>query len=187
MATTADFRTGMIIELDGAAYRLVEFQHVKPGKGGAFVRTKLKNVETGSVLERTFRSGEKIEEVRVERTDAQFLYSDGDLLHFMNMETYDQFAMSADRVGDARYYLKENEVVGVLTRDGEAFQIELPTHVILKVAKTEPGLRGDTAQGANKPAELETGLSVMVPLFIDVGDQLKIDTRTGEYIERVSR
>jgi len=187
MATTADFRTGMIIEMDGAAYRLVDFQHVKPGKGGAFVRTKLKNVETGSVLERTFRSGEKIEEVRLERTDAQFLYSDGDLFHFMNMESYDQFAMSADRVGDARLYLKENEVVGILTRDGDPFQIDLPTHVILTVARTEPGVRGDTAQGATKPAELETGLTVIVPLFIDTGDRLKIDTRTGDYIERVSR
>jgi len=187
MATTADFRTGMIIEMDGAAYRLVDFQHVKPGKGGAFVRTKLKNVETGSVLERTFRSGEKIEEVRLERTDAQFLYSDGDLFHFMNMESYDQFALSSDRVGDASLYMKENEVIGILTRDGDPFLLELPPHVVLRVTKTEPGLRGDTATGANKPAEMETGLTVTVPLFIDIGDLLRIDTRTGVYLERVGR
>ncbi|MFH1144488.1 MAG: elongation factor P [Candidatus Eisenbacteria bacterium] len=187
MATTADFRTGMIIQIDGNAYRIVDFQHVKPGKGGAFVRTKLKNVETGAVLERTLRAGEKVDEIRLERSDAQYLYSDGELLHFMNMETYDQFALTVDKVGDARFYMKENEVIGILTRDGSPFLIELPPHVTLAVAKTEPGLRGDTATGANKPAELETGLTVAVPLFIDVGDTLKIDTRTGEYIERVSR
>jgi len=187
MATTADFRTGMIIQLDANAYRIVDFQHVKPGKGGAFVRTKLKNVETGSVLERTFRSGEKIDEIRLERSDAQFLYSDGELYHFMNMETYDQFALSSDRVGDASLYMKENEVIGILTRDGDPFLLELPPHVVLRVTKTEPGLRGDTATGANKPAEMETGLTVTVPLFIDIGDLLRIDTRTGVYLERVGR
>ena len=187
MATTADFRTGMIIEIDGNAYRIVEFQHVKPGKGGAFVRTKLKNVETGAVLERTYRSGEKIEEIRLERSDAQFLYSDGDLFHFMDMGNYDQFALPLERVGDARLFMKENAVIGVLTRDSEPFLLELPTHVVLQVAKTEPGLRGDTAQGATKPARLETGLTVNVPLFIEIGDLLKIDTRTGEYLERVGR
>jgi elongation factor P len=186
MATTADFRNGMVIELDGAACRIVEFQHVKPGKGGAFVRTKLKNVETGAVLERTFRSGEKVEEVRLERTDAQFLYSDGDMLHFMNLENFDQFALAVDAVGDARLYMKENEQVQVLLREGHAFLVELPPHVNLAVTHTEPGMRGDTAQGATKPAELETGLTVTVPLFIDVGDILRIDTRTGAYVERVS-
>ena len=187
MASTADFRNGMIIEMDGIAFRIVEFQHVKPGKGGAFVRTKLKNVETGAVLERTFRSGEKVDEVRLERADAQFLYSDGALYHFMNTETYEQFAMSVDKVGDVRLYLRENDVIGILTRDGNPFLIELPTHVILTVKQTEPGFRGDTAQGGNKPAELETGLTVSVPLFIEIGDQVKVDTRTGEYIERVTR
>ena len=187
MADTSDFRNGMIMNRDGQYWVIVEFQHVKPGKGGAFVRTKLKNVETGSVLERTFRSGEKIDEIRLERSDAQFLYSDGELYHFMNMETYDQFALSSDRVGDASLYMKENEVIGILTRDGDPFLLELPPHVVLRVTKTEPGLRGDTATGANKPAEMETGLTVTVPLFIDIGDLLRIDTRTGVYLERVGR
>ncbi|MCK4412132.1 MAG: elongation factor P [Candidatus Eisenbacteria sp.] len=187
MATTADFRNGMIIDLDGTALRIVEFQHVKPGKGGAFVRTKLKKVETGAVIEKTFRAGEKIEEVRLERSDAQFLYADGELLHFMNLETYDQFAISADQIGDARRYLKENGTAQILSREGKPFLVELPPHVVLTVKQTQPGLRGDTAQGGNKQAEMETGLTVNVPLFIEIGDQLKIDTRTGEYIERATR
>ena len=187
MASTADFRNGMVIELDHVAYRIVEFQHVKPGKGGAFVRTKLKNAETGAVLERTFRAGERVDEVRLERAEAQFLYSDGEMLHFMDVETYDQFVMSADRLGESRLYLKESETVQLLTRDGNPFVVELPPHVVLEVVRTEPGFRGDTASGANKPATLQTGLVVNVPLFIEVGDQLKIDTRTGAYVERVSR
>jgi elongation factor P len=187
MASTADFRSGMVIEYEGATYRIVEFQHVKPGKGGAFVRTKLKNIETGAVIDRTFRAGERVDEVRLERTEVQFLYGDSDLLHFMDLETYDQFVLSANKVGDARLYLKENEKVQLLTREGNPFQIELPTHVVLEVAQTEPGFRGDTAQGGNKPATLQTGLVVNVPLFIEAGDSLKIDTRTGQYVERVSR
>lgn len=186
MATTADFRNGMVMELDGQTYRIVEFQHVKPGKGGAFVRTKLKNVETGAVIERTFRSGEKIEEVRLERAEAQYLYSDGDMLHFMDLEHYDQFAMSVEKVGDARLYMKENENVQLLLRGGHPFLVEVPTHVNLAVTHTEPGLRGDTAQGGTKPATLETGLTVNVPLFIEVGDVLRVDTRTGAYVERTS-
>ncbi len=186
MASTADFRNGMIIDLDGNAMRIVEFMHVKPGKGGAFVRTKLKNVLTGAVLERTFRAGEKVEEIRLERQDAQYLYSDGDLFHFMDVETYEQFSMAAAQVGDDARYMKENDQIKILNRDGKPFLIELPPHVTLTVAQTEPGVKGDTATGATKPAELETGLTVTVPLFIDVGDQLKIDTRTGEYLERVS-
>jgi elongation factor P len=187
MASTADFRSGMVIELDRVAYRIVEFQHVKPGKGGAFVRTKLKNIESGAVIERTFRAGEKVDEVRLERAEAQYLYSDGELLHFMDLETYEQFAMRSEQVGDARLYLKENESVQLLTREGNPFVVELPPHVVLAVAQTDPGFRGDTAQGGNKPATLETGLVVNVPLFIEVGDQLKIDTRSGQYVERVSR
>jgi elongation factor P len=176
----------MIIDQENGTFRIVEFQHVKPGKGGAFVRTKLKNVETGAVLERTFRAGEKVDEVRLERSDAQFLYADGELLHFMNLETYDQFALSAAQIGDARLYLKENGTAQILSREGRPFLVELPPHVILTVKETEPGLRGDTAQGGNKQAEMETGLTVNVPLFIEIGDQLKIDTRTGAYIERVA-
>ena len=186
MATTADFRNGMVIKYDGQIFRIVEFQHVKPGKGGAFIRTRLKNVETGAVIERTFRSGEKVDEIRLERTEAQYLYSDGEMLHFMNLENYDQFGMAAEKLGDARFYLKENEAVQVLLHEGHPFLIELPPHVNLAVTHTEPGLRGDTAQGGNKPAELETGLTVNVPLFIEVGDVLRIDTRSGQYVERVS-
>lgn len=185
MASTADFRTGMILELDGTVFRLAEFQHVKPGKGGAFVRTKLKNVLTGAVLDRTFRAGEKIQEVRLEKCDTQFLYSDGDQLHFMDMETYDQFTVPAAVVGDAARFIKENDPVKIMTRDGQPFLVEVPPHVVLEVSQTEPGMKGDTATGATKPATLETGLTVQVPLFIDVGDKLKIDTRTGDYIERV--
>jgi len=177
----------MILDLEGNSFRIVEFQHVKPGKGGAFVRTKLKNVETGAVLEKTFRAGEKVDEVRLERSEAQFLYADGDVLHFMDVQTYDQFALSANQVGEARLYLKENGAAQVLSREGRPFLIELPPHVVLTVKQTEPGMRGDTAQGGNKPAEMETGLTVNVPLFIEIGDQLKVDTRTGEYIERVAR
>jgi elongation factor P len=186
MASTADFRNGMVINLEGTAFRIVEFQHVKPGKGGAFVRTKLKNVVSGAVIERTYRSGEKFDEIRLERQDAQFLYSDGDLYHFMDVETYEQFSMSAAQVGEDARFLKENGTVKMLNRDGNPFLIELPSHVVLTVTRTEPGVKGDTATGATKPAEMETGLVVSVPLFIEEGDQLKIDTRTAEYLERVS-
>ena len=184
MASTADFRNGLVIGLDGVAFRIVEFQHVKPGKGGAFVRTKIKNVLSGAVIDRTFRAGEKIEEIRLEAQESQYLYSDGDLCHFMNTETYDQFSVSAAQVGDVAPYMKENEMVKVLMRDGHPFLIEVPSHVILTVTETDPGMKGDTATGATKPATLETGLVVTVPLFIDVGDMLKIDTRTGDYMGR---
>jgi len=187
MASTADFRNGMVLALDGKPFWIVEFQHVKPGKGGAFVRTKLKNVETGAVIERTFRAGEKVEEIRLERHDAQYLYNDGDLFHFMNAETYDQFALAADQVGSAKLYLRESDQVQVLMREGSPMLIELPTHVNLEVVETEPGFKGDTAQGGNKPATLETGLTVNVPMFIDTGDIVRVDTRTGAYVERVSR
>ena len=186
MASTADFRNGMVIDLEGTAFRIVEFQHVKPGKGGAFVRTKLKNVLTGAVIERTYRSGEKFNEIRLERQDAQYLYFDGDLFHFMDVETYEQFSMSTGQIGEDARFLKENGTVKVLNRDGKPFLIELPPHVVLTVTRTEPGVKGDTATGATKPAELETGLVVSVPLFIEEGDQLKVDTRTGVYLERVS-
>jgi elongation factor P len=187
MASTADFRNGMIIELDSVMYRIVDFQHVKPGKGGAFVRTKLKNVLTGAVLDKTFRAGEKVTEVRLERQEAQFLYSDGALFHLMDTETYDQFSVSAEVVGDAARFMKENDTVSVMTREGKPLLIELPPHVTLTVSETEPGMRGDTAQGGNKPATLETGLTVNVPLFIEIGDALKVDTRTGEYLGRAEK
>ncbi|MCK4303190.1 MAG: elongation factor P [Candidatus Eisenbacteria sp.] len=187
MASTADFRNGFVIEMDGIIFRIVEFQHVKPGKGGAFVRTKLRNVMTGAVIERTFRAGEKVTEVRLEAQEAQFLYSDGDLFHLMDSKTYDQFSISADVVGDASRFMKENDSVKVLTREGRPLLIELAAHVILTVTETEPGLRGDTAQGGTKQAMLETGLTVNVPLFIEIGDALKIDTRSGEYLGRAEK
>lgn len=186
MASTADFRNGLIIGLDNVAFRIVDFQHVKPGKGGAFVRTKLKNVLTGAVIDKTFRAGEKVDEIRLEAQESQYLYSDGDLYHFMNTDTYDQFSVSAAQAGDVAPYMKENEMVKVLMREGRPFLIEVPPHVTLEVTETEPGVKGDTATGATKPATLETGLVVNVPLFIDVGDKLKIDTRSGDYLGRES-
>jgi elongation factor P len=163
-----------------------EFQHVKPGKGGAFVRTKLKNVKTGSVIDRTFRAGEKLAEARLERTQFQYLYSDGSSYHFMNTETFDQMAIPAERVEPEKGYLKENLKVVMLMNGDEPISLEVPTFVELSVRTTDPGVRGDTASGGSKPATLETGLVVQVPLFIQVGDVLKIDTRTGQYVERMA-
>jgi elongation factor P len=185
MADTSQFRNGFTLLLDGDLFTIVEFQHVKPGKGSAFVRTRLKNVRTGAVLDRTFRSGEKVEEVRVEKREMQYLYTEGDLYYFMDLETYDQLPIAADIVGQASHFLKENEKVYVLMARGAAIGFELPNFVFLQVAHTEPGLKGDTATGAVKPATLETGYQVQVPLFINQGDVLKVDTRTGDYVERV--
>ena len=185
MADTTDFRNGFTMLLDGELFSIVEFQHVKPGKGGAFVRTKLKNVRTGAVLDRTFRSGDKVEEVRVEKREMQYLYSEGEVYYFMDLETYDQIGIQKETVGKAAELLKENENAFVLTARGSAIGVELPNFVELRVARTEPGVRGDTATGAVKPAVLETGAQVQVPLFVNEGDVLKIDTRTGEYVERV--
>ena len=185
MADTTDFRNGFTMLLDGELFSTVEFQHVKPGKGGAFVRTKLKNVRTGAVLDRTFRSGDKVEEVRVEKREMQYLYSEGEVYYFMDLETYDQIGIQKETVGKAAELLKENENAFVLTARGSAIGVELPNFVELRVAHTEPGVRGDTATGAVKPAVLETGAQVQVPLFVNEGDVLKIDTRTGEYVERV--
>jgi elongation factor P len=185
MADTTDFRNGFTMALEGAIYEIVEFQHVKPGKGVAFVRTKLKNVETGAVLERTFRSGDKVDDVRIEKREMQFLYREGDTYHFMDSETYDQTAISRAVIGDGADLLLENGNAFVLVTDGRTIGVELPNFVELKVTHTEPGVRGDTATGATKPATLETGAVVSVPLFVNEGDALRIDTRTGEYVERV--
>lgn len=185
MATTADFRNGMVLELEGQLFYLVEFQHVKPGKGGAFVRTKLKNVRTGAVLDRTFRSGESITEVRLERRKMQYIYNTGDLYYLMDAETYDQIPIHEGQVHEIKGYLKENLEVTVLSRGEEVIGVEVPLAVELAVAETEPGFKGDTASSVTKPAKLETGLVVQVPLFINQGDILKIDTRTGKYLERV--
>lgn len=176
----------MVLDFEGAFYQIVEFQHVKPGKGGAFVRTKLKNVQTGSVIDRTFRAGERVVEARLERTPFQYLYSDGGSYHFMNTETFDQMAIPAERVESEKGYLKENLRVVILMKGDEPISLEIPTFVGLAVRKTDPGVRGDTASGGSKPATMETGLVVQVPLFIQEGDVLKIDTRTGQYVERMA-
>ncbi|MBI3455621.1 MAG: elongation factor P [Candidatus Rokubacteria bacterium] len=183
--STAEFRRGLKIEVDGNPYTVVDFQHVKPGKGGAFVRTKLKHLRLGTVVDRTFRSGEKFELVDFEQKPMQFLYRD-DRFHFMSLETYEQVALTPNEVGDTADYLRETMEVEVLSIKGAPVGVELPTFVELRVVKTEPGVRGDTAAGGSKPATLETGAVVSVPLFIDEGDVLKIDTRTGTYIERVA-
>jgi elongation factor P len=181
--STAEFRKGLKIELDGQPYNIVDFQHVKPGKGGAFVRTKLKHLRLGTVVDRTFRSGEKVGLVDFEQRPMQFLYRD-DNFHFMNLETYEQIALDPAVVGEAAQWLKETMEVEVLLINGEPVGVEVPNFVELAVVKTDPGLRGDTASGGSKPATLETGAVVQVPLFINEGDVLRIDTRTGAYIER---
>jgi elongation factor P len=186
MATTSDFRNGIILDFEGALYELVEFLHVKPGKGGAFVRTKLKNVVTGSVIERTFRSGERFTEARLDRTVFQYLYNDGSSHYFMNTETFDQLGLPGEQVQSQKGYLKENLKVIILMLGEQPIALEVPTFVELSVRSTDPGVRGDTASGGSKPATLETGLVVQVPLFIQIGDVLKIDTRTGEYVERAA-
>ena len=184
MVSAGDFRNGLTIEFEGNVYQVIEFQHVKPGKGAAFVRTKLKNIKSGGVVEKTFRPTEKCPQAHIERADMQYLYSD-DMYHFMNVETYDQIDMTADQVGDSLKFVKENEMVKMLSHGGEVFAIEPPLFVELEVTETEPGFKGDTETGANKPATVETGAQVNVPLFVETGDKIQIDTRTGEYLKRV--
>lgn len=184
MADTTNFRNGFTMLLDGELFQIVEFQHVKPGKGSAFVRTRLKNVQTGAVLDRTFRSGDKVEDVRIEKREMQYLYSENDLYCFMDLETYEQTEIARSTVGQAADLLKENDNAFVLIARDKPIGVELSNFVVLKVTHTEPGVKGDTATGAVKPATLETGYQVMVPLFVNQGDLLKIDTRTGTYVER---
>ena len=185
MISAGDFRNGITIEYEGNVYQIVEFQHVKPGKGAAFVRTKLKNIINGGVVEKTFRPTEKCPQARIDRKDMQYLYADGDLYNFMDTETYDQVALNSDTVGDALKFVKENEMVKVCSYNGNVFAIEPPLFVELEITDTEPGFKGDTATGATKPAIVETGANVMVPLFVSQGEVIKIDTRTGEYLSRV--
>lgn len=185
MISAGDFRNGITIEFENNIYQIIEFQHVKPGKGAAFVRTKLKNIKNGGVVEKTFRPTEKCPQARIDRKDMQYLYSDGDLFHFMDEETYDQIALSADNVGDSLKFVKENDIVKICSHNGEVFAIEPPLFVELEITETEPGVKGDTATGATKPATVETGATVYVPLFVELGDKIKIDTRTGEYLSRV--
>ena len=185
MISAGDFKNGITVEIDGNIYQILEFQHVKPGKGAAFVRTKLKNIINGGVVEKTFRPTEKFPQARIDRVDMQYLYNDGDLFYFMDMETYEQIALAEDVIGDALKFVKENETVKVCSHNGNVFTVEPPLFVELEVTETEPGFKGDTAQGATKPATVETGAIVYVPLFVETGDRLKIDTRTGEYLSRV--
>ncbi len=184
MVSAGDFKNGVTIEMDNNIFVIVEFQHVKPGKGAAFVRTKIKNLKTGAVIEKSFRPTEKFENAHIERKDMQYLYADGDLFYFMDNETYEQVGITEENLDGALKFVKENETVKIMSHNGKIFGVEPPISVVLEVSHTEPGVAGNTAQGASKPATLETGATVYVPLFINIGDQLKIDTRSGEYISR---
>ena len=185
MITTNEFKTGMTIEMDDVVYTIIDFQHVKPGKGAAFVRTKLKNIKSGSTTEKTFRAGEKVERAIMDRRQMQYLYNSGDEYNVMDTETYEQIAISAEQLGNDIKYLQENMNIDVLFYKEQIFGIELPYFVELEVVETDPGIKGDTASGGTKPATTGSGLVVQVPFFINVGDVLRIDTRSGEYIERV--
>ena len=184
MVSAGDFRNGLTFEMDGSVYQVIEFQHVKPGKGAAFVRTKIKNVITGSTVERSFTPTDKFENARIDRKDMQYLYSDDDLYYFMDVETYEQMPINASTIGDSLKFVKENDICKILSYKDNVFGIEPPIFVELEVTETEPGFKGDTATGATKPATVETGAMVKVPLFIHVGDRIRIDTRTEEYMER---
>ena len=185
MISTNQFKNGAAIRADGKRFTILHFQHVKPGKGGAFVRTRLRNIDTGAVVEKTFRAGEKVESVRTESRPMTFLYRDGDLFYFMDSETYEQIAIPGRDMGEAAEYIVPNGEATVLSADGEVVSVEPPLHVDLEVAETDPGLKGDTATGGSKPATLETGLVVQVPLFVGVGEKVRVDTRTNEYLTRV--
>jgi elongation factor P len=182
--STNEFHTGLTIELDGEVYSVVDFQHVKPGKGSAFVRSKLRNVKTGFTIERTFRAGEKIPRAHIDYREMQYLYSSGEDNFFMDTSTYEQISLNDEKLGDNKKYLKENTVIGVQMYEGAPIGVELPNSVELTVTDTDPGLRGDTASGGTKPATLETGAVVQVPLFVSIGDVIRVDTRTGQYLER---
>lgn len=185
MIAAGDFRNGVTIEMDGGIYQIIDFQHVKPGKGAAFVRTKLKNIKNGGVVEKTFRPSEKCPKAHIERKDMQYLYADGGIYNFMDVETYDQIGLQADQVCESLKFVKENDMVKMLTHNNDVFAIEPPLFAELEITDTEPGVKGDTATGATKPAVVETGASVLVPLFVNQGDKIQIDTRTGEYMKRV--
>ncbi|MCL2236601.1 MAG: elongation factor P [Defluviitaleaceae bacterium] len=181
MVSAGDFKNGLTIEYEGSIYRIVEFQHVKPGKGAAFVRSKLKNIITGAVVEKTFRPQEKMPRAQIDAVDMQYLYQDGTVLYFMDMESFEQMGVNEDTVGDALKFVRENDMVKVLSHNGNVFAIEPEIIAKLAVTETEPGFAGNTSSGATKPATLETGVTINVPLFINIGDILEIDTRTGEY------
>ena len=184
MISAGDFRNGITFDDEGSVFQIVEFQHVKPGKGAAFVRAKIKNVKTGAVLERTYRPTDKFENAHIERKDMQYSYNDGGLYYFMDQETFEMLPINESEIGDTLKFVKENDFVKILSHNGKVFGIEPPNFVELTVTDTEPGMAGNTAQGATKPATLETGAAIQVPLFINIGDVLRIDTRTGSYMER---
>ncbi|MDD2413872.1 MAG: elongation factor P [Eubacteriaceae bacterium] len=185
MISAGEFKKGITFEMDGSVFQVVDFQHVKPGKGAAFVRTKIRNVLTGAVVERTFSPTEKFPKAQIDTKEMQYLYADGDLYYFMDLESYEQIPLEKSKVEDALQFLKENDNATIRFFKGEAFEVNAPNFVELKVTKTEPGFKGDTATGANKPAIVETGATITVPLFVDQGDTIRVDTRTGEYMERV--
>ena len=185
MISAGDFKNGITLEIDGNICQIIEFQHVKPGKGAAFVRTKLRNIISGGIIEKSFRPTEKFPAARIDRKDMQYLYGDDDFYHFMDVETYDQIDLTRDSVGDALKFVKENEMCKICSHNGNVFAVEPPLFVELAITETEPGFKGDTATGATKPAVVETGAKVYVPLFVEIGDVIKIDTRTGEYLSRV--
>lgn len=186
MISAGEFRNGVTVEFEGDIFVILEFQHVKPGKGAAFVRTKIKNLKTGAVVEKTFRPTEKMPRAHIDRKDMQYLYSDGTLYHFMDVETFEQIAVNESDIGDTLKFVKENDMVKILSYEGQVFGIEPPLFVELEITETEPGFAGNTAQGATKPAIVETGATVYVPLFINQNEIIKIDTRTGEYLGRVN-
>ncbi|MBA2693486.1 MAG: elongation factor P [Rubrobacter sp.] len=185
MISTNQFKNGSAIRVDGKRFTIMYFQHVKPGKGAAFVRTKLRNMDSGATVEKTFRAGEKVDSIRTESRPMTYLYQDGDLHYFMDTDTYEQTPVTQDVIGDNAGFITANGTVSVLSADGEVVSVEPPAHVDLEVSETDPGLKGDTAQGGSKPATLETGLTVQVPLFVNVGDRIRVDTRSREYLTRV--
>lgn len=187
MIDVNDLRPGVTFEIDGEVWIVISFLHVKPGKGSAFVRTKIRNIETGNVIERTFRAGEKVKEAYVERKEFQYMYNDGTIYYFMDNKSYEQIELPEEFIGDEKYYLKEGMNIQVLYYKDRAIGVELPNYVDLEVVETEPGFKGDTAQGGSKPAILETGLKIQVPLFVEKGEIIRVDTRTGEYLERVGK
>ncbi len=185
MISAGDFKNGLTIEIDGTVYQIIEFQHVKPGKGAAFVRTKLKNVVDGGVVEKTFRPTEKYPQAHIDKKEMQFLYAEGDMYNFMDMETYDQIALPDESIGDAMKFVKENDMVKMVSYKGNIVSVEPPMFAELEVTETEPGVKGDTATNVTKPATVETGAQVNVPIFVNQGDVIQIDTRTGEYLKRI--
>ena len=185
MISAGDFRNGVTFEMEGNVYAIIEFQHVKPGKGAAFVRTKIRNVISGAVTEKTFNPNDKYPTAFIERKDMQYLYNDGDLYYFMDVETFDQIALNEDMIGDSLKFVRENDMVKMISHNGDIFAVEPPMFAELEVTECEPGEKGNTATGPTKPCTVETGAVVYVPLFVNLGDKLKIDTRTGEYLSRV--